>query len=139
MKLDRIDHLGIAVSSIEGRRAFWGVGLALGEPHLEVVESERVRVAMFAVGESRIELLEPTDDDSIIAGFIARRGEGIHHVCFAVADIEPAIAHLVAEGHRLVGDAPRIGVGGARVAFLHPQSSGGILIELKEDPAEVAP
>lgn len=133
--LSKIDHLGIAVRSIEERLGFWRDGLLLGEPHREEVASERVRVAMLQIGESRVELLEPNSDSSVVAQFIARRGEGLHHVCFAVGDIDSAIAELRAHGHALVGEAPRIGAGGCRVAFIHPRSSGGVLIELKEEPA----
>lgn len=136
--LTKIDHLGIAVDSIDKRLGFWARSLALGEPHLEEVASEKVRVAMLTVGESRIELLEPTSDDSVIRGHIAKRGEGIHHVCFAVEDIDRAISELEKDGHRLVGQTPRIGAGGSRVAFVHPRSSGGVLIELKEEPRSTA-
>ena len=131
--IGRIDHLGIAVRSIAERTGFWSTALELGEPHVEDVFSERVRVAMLQVGESRIELLEPTSEDSVIARFLDDRGEGVHHVCFAVSDIEAALGRLLAEGARVVGEAPRPGAGGSRVAFLHPRSAGGVLIELKED------
>jgi methylmalonyl-CoA/ethylmalonyl-CoA epimerase len=132
--LKRIDHLGVAVRSIAERAPFWGRALGLGEPHLEEVAGEKVKVAMLAVGESRVELLEPLGEDSVIARFLRERGEGIHHVCFAVADIDQDLRRLRAEGARVVGQAPRPGAGGALVAFLHPKSSGGVLIELKQDP-----
>lgn len=135
-QLRKIDHLGIAVRSIAERIGFWGHGLALGEPHLEEVGSEKVRVAMLEVGESRIELLEPTSEDSVIASFLRERGEGIHHVCFAVADVDAAVTRLLADGYRVVGGGSRPGAGGCRVAFLHPKSSGGVLIELKQEPGD---
>ena len=131
--LEKIHHLGIAVRSIEQRLGFWTRGLGLKPPQLEEVAHEKVMVAMLEVGESRIELLEPTAPDSAIATFLARRGEGLHHVCFAVKDIRQALEQVAAQGYRVVGEAPRRGAGGALVAFLHPRSTGGILIELEEE------
>ena len=131
--LSRIDHLGIAVRSIEERIGFWTCGLGLTAAHVEVVPTERVRVAMLTVGESRIELLEPTSPDSPVAKFLSRRGEGIHHVCFAVEDLEAALADLAGKGFRLVHAAPVEGADGKRVAFLHPEAGRGVLIELSEE------
>jgi methylmalonyl-CoA/ethylmalonyl-CoA epimerase len=101
----------------------------------EVVPTEQVKVAFFQVGESAFELLEPTADTSPIAKFLEKRGEGIHHVCLAVADIDAEVARLRGEGYQFVGDAPRPGAGGCRVAFIHPKSAGGILVELSQPPA----
>src|SRR5262249_39117359 len=98
----------------------------------EEVPSESVRVAFFGVGESRFELLEPTNPSSPIAKFLEKRGEGIHHVCLRVDDIEAEIARLRQEGFEFVGAAPRAGAGGHKVAFVHPKSAGGILVELSE-------
>ena len=131
--LEKIHHVGIAVRSIDERLGFWGSGLGLGEARVEEVATEKVKVAMLRVGESRIELLEPTTPDSVIARFLAERGEGIHHICFSVPDIEAALQRLKDLGHRVIGQAPRPGAGGARVAFLHPRDAGGVLIELEEE------
>lgn len=130
--MSAIDHLGIAVRSlVEAEKRF---SLLLGKPaggH-EEVPTENVRVAFFDVGESRFELLEPTDPASPIAKFLEKRGEGIHHVCLRVHDIQAEIARLKAAGIEFVGAAPRPGAGGHLVAFVHPRSAGGILLELAE-------
>jgi methylmalonyl-CoA/ethylmalonyl-CoA epimerase len=108
------------------------LGLSIAET--EEVASQKVRVAMLPVGESRIELLEPTTDDSPISKFLARRGPGVHHVAFNVPDIRAALADLKAKGTRLIDEEPRPGAGGCLVAFIHPSSTGGVLIELVESP-----
>lgn len=130
----RIDHLGIAVKDLAAARATFEA--LLGSPPLgeETVASEKVRVAFFRTGESAFELLEPTSPDSAVAKFLEKRGEGIHHVCLAVDDIDREVARLRAAGFQFVGDAPRPGAGGARVAFVHPKSAGGILVELSQRP-----
>lgn len=127
-----IDHLGIAVRSIETALRFWkdSLGLPVSEP--EEVASEGVRVVFVPLGESRIELLEPLGADSPIARFIAKKGEGIHHVCLRVTDIDGALAKLAQEGAEIIQPAPRVGAGGRRIAFVHPKSTGGVLLELKE-------
>ena len=130
----KIDHLGIAVKSLDERLAFWRDGLGLAVSGVEEIASERVKVAFLEVGQSRIELLEPTDPDSVVARFMARRGEGLHHVCIAVPDLAVALARLKAQGARLIDEVPRVGAGGSRVAFVHPEAAGGVLIELKEKP-----
>ena len=130
-----IDHLGIAVRDLaSARRTFEGLlgAAAVGE---EDVPTEGVRVAFFRVGESAFELLEPTNETSPIARFLEKRGEGIHHVCLAVADIEAEVARLRGAGFQFAGDAPRPGAGGSRVAFVHPKSAGGLLVELSQAPA----
>lgn len=134
--IEGLDHLGIAVRSIEERLAFWKEALELELERSEEVASEKVRTAFLPVGGLHVELLEATDEDSPIARFLERRGEGIHHVCFRVADIDEAVRRLRAAGVPLVGDAPRPGAGGCRVAFLHPKGTGGILIELSEPPGD---
>jgi len=130
-----IDHLGVAVKSVAAARKFYEqLGLpVLGE---EVVEHERVRVAMVPLGESRIELLEPTSDDSVIARFLARRGEGLHHVALRVPDIAAAIERLKQEGTRFVSEEIKVGAGGHLYVFVHPSSTGGVLVELCEDPPQ---
>jgi methylmalonyl-CoA/ethylmalonyl-CoA epimerase len=127
----RIDHLGVAVASIdEALGVYEALGLAAS--HREEVPGQKVATAFLPVGESRIELLEPTAADSPIAKFLDRRGPGIHHVCFAVDDLEAALADLSARGFRLIHEKPVPGADGKRVAFLHPEAGGGVLIELSE-------
>ncbi|MGE0102616.1 MAG: methylmalonyl-CoA epimerase [Blastocatellales bacterium] len=128
----KIQHLGVAVASIDEALAFWrdGLGLDLGE--IELVEDQGVRVAMLPIGESRIELLEATGDETPVGKFIAKRGPGIHHLCVEVDDIEARLAELKARGVRLIDESPRIGAGGALVAFVHPAGTGGVLIELTQ-------
>ena len=128
----KIDHLGIAVKSLAEARGFYEqLGLAIGEE--ETVAQEKVRSLMIPIGESRIELMEATSDDSTIARFIAKRGEGLHHVSMRVADLESAVAKLKQEGVRLVSEEIKTGVGGHRYVFVHPQSTGGVLLELVDD------
>jgi methylmalonyl-CoA/ethylmalonyl-CoA epimerase len=128
-----IDHLGIAVKSLaEARKFYEALGMkVIGE---EVVEHERVRVAMVPVGESRIELLEATSEESPVARFIAKRGEGLHHVALSVPDLSAAVEQLKKNGTRLVSDEIKVGAGGHLYVFVHPSSTGGVLLELCEDP-----
>jgi methylmalonyl-CoA epimerase len=129
----KIDHLGIAVKSLaEAVPAWEALGFEVGARH--DVPTEKVRTAFLAVGESQIELLEPTDPGSVIARFLERRS-GLHHVCVLVDDIEQALRELKAKGVPLVDEAPRVGAGGSRVAFVHPQAASGVLLELKEKSA----
>ncbi len=130
----KIDHIGIATNGIDESASVYcqALGLTVGE--LEEVPSQKVRVAMLPVGESRIELLEATSEDSPISKFLAKRGPGIHHIAFGVDDIRAALADLKAQGTRLIDEAPRPGSGGCLVAFIHPSSTGGVLIELVERP-----
>ncbi len=133
MKASRVDHIGIAVRSIE---EVLGVYRALGleVAHRESVPAQGVTTAFLPVGESRLELLEPTSPESPVGKFLARRGPGLHHVCLAVADIEAALAELAGKGFRLIHRDPVAGAGGKRVAFLHPDAGQGVLLELSEDP-----
>ena len=127
----RIDHIGVAVKSLAAAKGIYEkLGVAVSPE--EVVAGEQVRVVMVPVGESRLELLEPTSEDSVIAKFIARRGEGLHHVSLRVPDLEAAVARLKKEGVRLVSDGIRTGAGGHRYVFVHPSSAGGVLLELVE-------
>ncbi|MFY9844102.1 MAG: methylmalonyl-CoA epimerase [Terriglobales bacterium] len=127
----QIDHLGIAVKSLSAAKAIYEK-LGLNISPEETVEQEQVRVAMIPVGDSRLELLEATSDDSAIARFIAKRGEGLHHVCLRVPDLETVVAKLKNDGVRLVSNEIKTGAGGHRYVFLHPQSTGGVLLELVE-------
>jgi methylmalonyl-CoA/ethylmalonyl-CoA epimerase len=131
----RIDHIGIATNGIEEAASFYRESLGLGVDEIEEVASQKVRVAMLPIGESRIELLEATSDDSPISKFLAKRGPGVHHVAFNVPDIRAALAELKTKGTRLIDEEPRTGAGGCLVAFIHPSSTGGVLIELVESPA----
>ncbi len=126
----KIDHLGIATKGIDEALRFWEDALGLENVHTETVEDQKVRVAMLPIGESRIELLEPTSDDSPISNFLAKRGGGIHHIAVEVDDIEAALAKLKSQGMRLIDESPRIGAEGCLVAFVHPAASGGVLLEL---------
>lgn len=127
----KIDHIGIAVHSIEEARGFYEA-LGLHVEDIEEVESEGVRVAMLPIGESRIELLEPTRDDSPIAIFLAKRGPGMHHVCFGTEDVDADDATLRKAGVRVLRPQPTVGAGGCRVQFVHPKDAGGVLVELSE-------
>lgn len=126
-----IDHLGIAVKSLaQAKGIYEKLGLTVSPE--EVVAQEKVRLVMVPVGDTRLELLEPTSDDSTIAKFIAKRGEGLHHVCMKVPDLAAAVAKLKSEGVRLVSEEIKTGAGGHRYIFVHPSSAGGVLLELVE-------
>jgi methylmalonyl-CoA epimerase len=126
-----IDHLGIAVKSLaEAKGIYEKLGCSISDE--EVVEGEKVRVVMVPMGESRLELLEPTSDDSAIAKFLVKRGEGLHHISLRVPDLEVAVARLKDDGVRLVSNEIKIGAGGHRYIFIHPSSAGGVLLELVE-------
>ena len=118
------------MKSLDAARIYEVLGLAV--QHVETVETQRVKTAFLSVGDSNLELLEPTSPDSPIAKFIEKRGEGIHHLCFRVDNIEEHLERLEAEGYRLVNEAPVPGAHGCRVAFLHPSAGNGVLIELSE-------
>ena len=129
----KINHLGIATKDIEEALKFWEDALGLENIHTEVVEDQKVRVAMLPLGESRIELLEPTSEDSPISKFLEKRGGGIHHIAVEVEDIEAALAKLKRTGARLIDEKPRIGAEGCLVAFVHPASTNGVLLELVQE------
>ncbi len=126
----KINHLGIATKGIEEALKFWGDALGLENVHTEVVEEQKVRVAMLPIGESRIELLEPTSDDSPISKFLEKRGGGIHHIAVEVEDINAVLTQMKEKGVRLIDEAPRIGAEGCLIAFVHPSSTNGVLLEL---------
>src|SRR5947208_3428940 len=126
----KINHLGIATKGIDEALKFWQDALGLENVHTEVVEDQKVRVAMLPIGESRIELLEPTSEDSPISKFIEKRGGGIHHIAVEVDDIEATLSALRAKGIRLIDEKPRTGAEGCLVAFVHPSAANGVLLEL---------
>jgi methylmalonyl-CoA epimerase len=126
-----LDHIGIAVRSLAAAKGIYEkLGLAVSPE--EDVPAEKVRVVMIPVGETRLELLEPLSDDSVIGKFIAKRGEGMHHISLRVPDLAAAVAKLKADGVRLVTDEIKVGAGGHRYVFVHPASAGGVLLELVE-------
>ncbi len=127
----KIDHVGIAVQSLAEAKAFY-VALGLACAGEEEVPGQKVRVAFFPAGDSRLELLESTDPEGPIGTFVARRGPGLHHVCLAVPRIREAMAALKARGYALIDEEPKAGAGGHLVAFVHPKSTGGVLLELTE-------
>jgi methylmalonyl-CoA/ethylmalonyl-CoA epimerase len=130
MKILKVDHIGIAVPKMDEAVSAWRV-LGFQVDAVHDVPTEKVRAAFLPVGESHLELLEPTDPTSVIAKFLEKRS-GVHHVCVLVDDIEGALTRLAAEGVALIDRVPRVGAGGCRVAFVHPRSAGGVLLELKE-------
>lgn len=126
----KIDHLGIAVKDMtEAKRAYEALGFRIDSEH--DVPTEKVKAAFITVGESHLELLEPTDPTSAIAKFLEKRS-GLHHICVLVDDIEKSMAEMKAAGAQLLDEVPRIGAGGCRVAFIHPKSAAGVLLELKQ-------
>ena len=132
MKILKIDHLGIAVNSIDDGKNFWSDVLGLEFEGAETVEEQKVTTAFFPVGESEVELLESTSPDGPVAKFIEKKGQGFQHIAFRVANIEEALAELKAKDIQLIDQQPRIGAGGAKIAFIHPKATGGILVELCE-------
>lgn len=133
MKTYSVDHIGIAVRSLDAALRFYREQLQMDVGCVEEVLGEKVRLAMLPVGESRIELLEATAEDSPIARFVAKRGEGLHHIALKVEDLEAVMSRMKAAGVRLINQEPSVGAGGHLYAFVHPQSTGGVLIELVED------
>jgi methylmalonyl-CoA/ethylmalonyl-CoA epimerase len=126
----KISHLGIATKGIDEALKFWQDALGLENVHSETVEDQKVRVAMLPIGDTQIELLEATSEDSPIAKFVKKRGGGIHHIAIEVEDIEAALVKLKAEGARLIDEKPRVGAEGCLIAFVHPSSTNGVLLEL---------
>ena len=132
MKILKIDHLGIAVNSIDEGKKFWSDILGLEFEGAETVAEQKVTTAFFPVSESEVELLESTAPDGPVAKYIEKKGQGIQHVAFRVANIEAALDELKEKGVQLIDQTPRIGAGGAKIAFLHPKATGGVLVELCE-------
>lgn len=132
MNKPTLDHIGIAVKSIESAKIYKALGLSID--HIEEVATQGVKTAFLSVGDANIELLEPLSPESSVAKFIEKRGEGIHHICLRVDKIEDHLERLGAAGFRLINETPVPGAHGCRVAFLHPASGNGVLIELSEKP-----
>jgi len=132
MNILKIDHLGIAVNSIDEGKNFWTDVLGLKFEGAETVEAQKVTTAFFPVGESEVELLESTAPDGPVAKFIEKKGQGIQHVAFRVDNIDAALEELKEKGIRLIDEKPRMGAGGAKIAFLHPKATQGVLVELCE-------
>ncbi len=126
----KLDHIGIAVKSLADAKIYDALGLSVG--HVENVEAQGVKTAFLNVGDANLELLEPLSPDSPVAKFIEKRGEGIHHICFRVTNLESHLQRLKRQGFRLINEAPVPGAHGCRVAFLHPAAGNGVLIELSE-------
>jgi methylmalonyl-CoA/ethylmalonyl-CoA epimerase len=130
--LTKIDHVAIAVRSLESALEVYEHALGLSNCRIEEVPEQKIRLATLVVGETRIELLEATAADSPVAGFIAKRGEGLHHICFQVENLDEELQKLTAAGLHVIDQTARIGAGGCRIAFLHPSGTAGVLIELSQ-------
>lgn len=130
--LMKIDHLGIAVENLEKTVYFYENILGLEKKGEEIVEDQGVKVAFFKVGESKVELLEPLNEESPIARHIAKRGQGIHHLALQVTDLETRVREMMEKGVNFIGEKPSIGAGGKKIIFLHPKSTDGVLLELCE-------
>ncbi len=135
MLFGRIDHLGIAVNDLDAAVQLYGGSFDMAEQHRETVEEQGVEAILLEVGEGHIELIRPLSDDTGVAKFIAKNGEGMHHVAYQVDDIDAALEKVREAGLRLIDEEPRTGIRGSRVAFLHPKSTGGVLTEIVE-PAD---
>ncbi|HAE43855.1 MAG TPA: methylmalonyl-CoA epimerase [Clostridiales bacterium] len=126
----KIDHIGVAVRNLEESLKFYQETLGLDLQGIEIVEEQKVKVAFLPIGDTEIELLESTDEAGPIAKYIANKGEGVQHIAYRVDDIEIAIADMLAKGVRMIDEKPRYGAGGAKIAFCHPKSTNGVLVEL---------
>jgi len=134
MKVKRIDHIGIVVGDIEAALPFWRDGLGIELSHIEDVPEQKSKIAFLPVSGSEVELVQPTSDDSGVARFLQKRGAGMHHLCLEVDDIDAYLVDLKAKGVRLINETPLSGSGGKRMAFIHPESTGGVLVELYQLP-----
>lgn len=134
----RLDHVGIAVGNLDEALRFYRDALGLEVAAPEEVPDQGVRVHLVRTEQARVELLEPMSPESPVGRFLARRGPGLHHITLRVADLDAVLARLKAHGVRLIDEVPRGGAGGSRIAFIHPAAAGGVLVELKEDPADAA-
>ncbi len=132
MNANKIDHIGIAVNSVEEASVFYRDILGLEFLGVEEVPSQKVKVAMFKIGESKIELLEPTSPDSSIAAFLEKKGQGMHHIAYSVTDASGAVTELIEKEIKMIDKEPRPGAGGSKIAFIHPKASGRVLTELCE-------
>ncbi|HEY1088046.1 MAG TPA: methylmalonyl-CoA epimerase [Archangium sp.] len=131
-KAKGLDHVAIAVKDLDVAVEYYVKVLGFAPPELEVVEEQKVRTAIFGHGLGRIELICPTDPNSSVAKFLEKRGEGLHHICVEVPDIEQSLADLKAKGAQLIDQTPKIGAGGAKIAFVHPKGAHGVLTELRQ-------
>lgn len=136
-KIKRIDHIAIVVEDIQAALGFWRDALGLELDHIEDVPEQKSRVAFLPSGESQVELVRPTTDDSGVARYLQKRGPGMHHICFEVDDVESALVQLKAKGVRLINETPLVGLDGKKMAFVHPESTQGVLVELYEFPGQV--
>ncbi len=134
--IKRIDHIAIAVPDLEASLGFWRDTLGLNLSHVEDVPEQQASIAFLPTGGSEVELVQPTTSDSGLARYLNKRGPGIHHICFEVDDIVQTLADLKARGVRLIDETPKAGPGGKKLAFVHPESANGVLVELYELPAE---
>jgi len=130
MTVKRIDHIAVVVDDIEGALNFWRDGLGMEMTHLEEVKEQESIVAFLPTGGSEVELVKPTTDTSGVAKYLAKRGPGMHHICVEVDDIHATLAQLKAKGIKLINETPTIGAGGKQIAFVHPSSTSGVLVEL---------
>lgn len=132
MKVLKVDHIGVAVKSLDETLKFYQDILGLELQGTEVVAEQKVKVAFLPVGDTEVELLESTDEEGPCAKFIEKKGEGIQHIAFRVENIEEAIAEMIGKGVKMIDEKPRYGAGGAKIAFCHPKSTNGVLVELCE-------
>jgi len=130
MTVKRIDHIAVVVDDIEGALNFWRDGLGMEMTHLEEVKEQESIVAFLPTAGSEVELVKPTTDTSGVAKYLAKRGPGMHHICVEVDDIHATLAQLKAKGVKLINETPTIGAGGKQIAFVHPSSTSGVLVEL---------
>lgn len=133
--IKRIAHIALAVDDLDGALSFWRDALGLPLAHVETVPEQQATVAFLPTSESEVELVRPTSDSTGVARFLAKRGPGLHHICFEVDDLAAMLADLQAKGVRLIDQTPKLGAGGARIAFIHPESTHGVLVELYEAAA----
>ena len=133
--IKRIAHIAIVVEDVEGALGFWRDALGLPLGHVEDVPDQQAIVAFLPASESEVELVKPVTSDSGVARFLAKRGPGLHHICFEVDDLAATLARLKAKGVRLIDETPRSGAGGTKIAFIHPESTQGVLVELYELPS----
>lgn len=132
MKAKGLDHVAIAVKDLDAAVKYYVEVLGFSPPELEVVEDQKVKTAIFGHGSGRIELICPTEPDTSVAKFLEKRGEGLHHICVEVDDIEASLRSLKAQGAQLIDQTPRLGAGGAKIAFVHPKGAHGVLTELSQ-------
>jgi methylmalonyl-CoA/ethylmalonyl-CoA epimerase len=131
-KINRISHIAIVVDDIDQALAFWRDALGLQLDHVEEVPEQQSIVAFLPTGESEVELVQPTSDDTGVARYLHKRGPGMHHICFEVEDIQASLEQLKQKGIRLINESPMTGAGGKKIAFIHPESTHGVLVELYE-------